>query len=169
MFSCVIIITMLISHFVPTVPTTIPLEFLSCEFSKCSKRRLGKSLPSCHVGQESECCPGLDHCQGSGWPRSGAQAPALGHSLPPPPPSQWGNRSPGSVGHLSERWDGGGGSAWSRKKYEFTEKSRLACRISGILKERWQTQQPGEAEWIGEKYRTFSKVLIFSKVWERGH
>ena len=127
------------------------------------------SLPSCHLGQESEHCPGLDRCQGSGWPRSRAQALALGHSLPPLPPSRWGDCSPGSVGCLSEKRDGGGGSAWSRKKYEFTEKNRLACRISGSIKERSQTQQPDEAEWTGEKYRTFSKVLIFSKVWERGH
>lgn len=79
-------------------------------------------------------------------------------------PSQWGDRrSPGSIGRLSERRDGGGGSG------EFTEKNRLAHRISGGIKERSQTQQPDEAEWTGEKHRTFSKVLIFSKVWERAH
>lgn len=124
-------------------------------FTEFSMHGLLKPSPPAMWGQESECCPGLDHCQGSGWPRRRAQAPALRHSLPPLPLHSEGIAQPRK--HRAPLWEDEmeeGVQAVHREKQASTQDPRRH-------KERSQTQQPDEAEWTGEKHRTFSKVLIF--------
>lgn len=80
--------------------------------------------PPAMWGRESGECWELDHCQGSGWPRRRAQAPALRHSLPPLPLHSEGTAAQEAYGAPLWGRDGGGFRRVHRKQQASTQDPR---------------------------------------------